>query len=96
MKGIKLQQMNVKASAYNSAKPVKFLRKFGETIETRKRVTVATFYITKTSNSGNLISATTAQELGLVSLHLNKFSDTQDHDLGNILNNHVKVFHGLG
>ncbi|CAB4027924.1 Potassium channel subfamily T member 1 [Paramuricea clavata] len=39
-----------------------------KTIETRKRVTVATFYVTKTSNSGNLISATTAQELGLVSL----------------------------
>jgi hypothetical protein len=59
--------------------PVKFLGKFEETIETRKRVTVATFYVTKTSNSENLISATTAQELGLdnVSLHLKKLS--QEH-----------------
>ena len=96
MKDIKLQQTTVKAFAYNSTKPVKFLGKFEETIETRKRVTVATFYVTQTSNSGNLISATTAQELGLVSLHINKLSNTQDHKLDNILDKHAKVFHGLG
>ena len=96
MKDIKLQQTTVKAFAYNSTKLVKFLGKFEETIETRKRVTVATFYVTQTSNSGNLISATTAQELGLVSLHINKLSNTQDHKLDNILNKHAKVFHGLG
>jgi hypothetical protein len=57
---------------------------------------VATFYVTQTSNSGNFLSATTAQELGLVSLHLSKLSDTQDHQLDCILNKHAKVFHGLG
>ena len=76
MKGIKLQKTNVKAFAYNSTKPSNFLGIFEETIETCKRVTMATFYIANTLNSGNLISATTAQELGLVSLHLKKLSYT--------------------
>ena len=51
---------------------MKFIGKFETTVETRKRIAVATFYVAKTIDSGNLISLTTAQELGLISLQLNK------------------------
>jgi hypothetical protein len=74
---------------------VQFLGKFEALIETKKRIAVATFYVAKTTNSGNLISATTAQELGLISLHLNKVSTTKNN-LERILNKHSTVFQGLG
>ena len=96
MKGVELQRTSVKAFAYNSAKPVKFIGKFETTVETRKRIAVATFYVAKTTDSGNLISLTTAQELGLISLHLNKVSMTKDRKLGKILDKHAKVFSDLG
>ena len=89
MKGVELQRTSVKAFAYNSAKPVKFIGKFETTVETRKRIAVATFYVAKTTDSGNLISLTTAQELGLISLHLNKVSMTKDRKLGKILDKHA-------
>ena len=66
------------------------------TIETRRRVTVATFYVEKTAEAGNLISVTTAQDLGLVRLHLNKLSETNDKKLDSIINKHSNVFNGLG
>ncbi|CAB3997225.1 Hypothetical predicted protein [Paramuricea clavata] len=55
-------------------------------IETKKHIAVATFYIAKTTNSGNLISATTAQEIGLINLNLNKVSTTKNNNLDKILN----------
>ena len=39
-------------------------------IETRKRISVATFYVAKAANSGNLLSLSIAQELG----HLDKLT----------------------
>ena len=62
----------------------------------RKRITVATFYATKTTDSSNLISSETAQELGLISLHLHKVSSTKDDKLDAMLNKHAIVFNGLG
>ncbi len=47
MKGPELRTTNIKAFAYTGKKPVKFMGKFEALIETRKRVTVATFYVTK-------------------------------------------------
>ena len=46
-------------------------------------------------HSGNLLSLSTAQDLGLISLHVNKISvnDTGVHE---ILARHAKVFEGLG
>ena len=67
-----------------------------EIVETRRRVTVATFYVAKTADGGNLISVTTAQDLGLVSLHLDKLSETNDKKLDSIINKHSNVFNGLG
>ena len=59
---------------------------------------MATFYVAKTADGGNLISVTTAQDLGLVSLpvHLNKLSETNDKKLDSIINKHSNVFNGLG
>ena len=78
MKGPELKPTNIKAFAYTATEPVKFKGKLEALIETRKRVTVPTFYITKTTDSGNLISSETAQELGLISLHVHKVSATKD------------------
>ena len=91
-----LKPANIKAFAYTATKPVQFVGKFEAVIETRKRVTFATFYVTKTTDSGNLISSQTAQELGLISLHLHKVSSTNDNKLDGILNKHANVFNGLG
>ena len=57
--------------AYNQSEPVNFLDKFEDAMETRKRMTVATFYVVKGQNSRDLLSLSTAQDLGLVTLHLN-------------------------
>ncbi|XP_065067526.1 uncharacterized protein K02A2.6-like [Rhopilema esculentum] len=63
-------------------------------------MTTATFYVVRprhcnNNSSSNLISLQTAQDLGLVSLHLNKIT-ISDTDLNNLLNKHSKVFDGLG
>ena len=78
MKGPELKPTNIQAFGYTAMKPVKFMGKFEALIETQKRVTVATFYVTKTTDSSNLISSETAQELGLISLHLHKMLTTKD------------------
>ena len=96
MRGTELRKTHIKAFAYNAKEPVKFKGKFDAVIETRKRVAVATFYVPQTPDGGNLISATTAQELGLISLHVNKVSNTKDTNVNTILSKHAKVFDGLG
>ena len=67
IQGMKLSRTNTKAFAYNTSSPVEFLGKFEAVIETRKRMTIATFYVAKGESCGNLLSLNTAQELGLVS-----------------------------
>ncbi|CAB4022955.1 PREDICTED: uncharacterized protein K02A2.6-like [Paramuricea clavata] len=95
MQDIKLTRTNTKAFAYNTKSPVEFLGKFEAVIETRKRISVATFYVAKAANCGNLLSLSTAQELGLISLHLDKLT-SKDAALENILQKHSKVFSDLG
>ena len=56
---VQLKSINTKAFPYNSAQPVKFLGKFDTVIETRKRLSVAMFYVVKGQNSGNLLSPST-------------------------------------
>ena len=74
MKDIKLQQTMVKAYPYNTAKPVQFLGKFEAVIQTKSRYAVATFFVLNEENSGCLLSASTAQEMGIVNLSLNKMT----------------------
>ena len=58
--------------------------------------------VVKAQNSGNLLCADTAQELNLISLHVNKLSQvsanvkTTDPKLKKLLNKHASVFTGLG
>ena len=96
MSGVTLEKTSIRAFAYNATKPVQFLGKFQALIETKKRIAVATFYVAKTRNSDCLISVTTAQELGLISLHLNKVSGGRETKLDKILSKHANVFKGLG
>ena len=91
MKDITLTCTNRKALAYSTKSPVEFFGKFETVIETRKRISVATFYVTKGKNFGNLLSLSTAQDLGLVSLHIDTFT-TKDATLENILKKNSKVF----
>jgi hypothetical protein len=102
LRGISLQKTTTKAFAYNSTTPVPFLGKFTATVETRQKITAATFYVAQGSTSGNLLSLSTAQELDLVSLHLNNISKplpqnpNKDPKLNDILERNAKVFDGLG
>ncbi|CAB4044653.1 Hypothetical predicted protein, partial [Paramuricea clavata] len=102
LRGIFLQKTTMKAFAYNSTTPVPFLGKFTATVETRRKITAATFYVAQGSTSGNLLSLSTAQELDLVSLHLNNISKplpqnpNKDPKLNDILERNAKVIDGLG
>ena len=95
MDGVQLKPTNTKAFLYNSAQPVTFLGKFQAVVETRKRLSVAMLYVVKGQNSGNLLSLSTAQDLGLITLHLNNLT-TKDDKLDKVLSKHSKVFPGLG
>ena len=101
-KNAELKSTKIKAFSYDSTKPVEFLGKLEAVIETRKRMTLATFYVVRAQNSGNLLCADTAQELNLISLHVNKLSQvsanvkTTDPKLKKLLNKHASVFTGLG
>jgi hypothetical protein len=56
------------------------------------------FYVVKGQNSGTLLSLVAAQDLGLITLHLNNNVTTKDDkmNLDKILGKHTEVFHGLG
>ena len=95
MQDVTLNRTNTKAFAYNTKSPVEFIGKFESVIETRKRISVATFYVAKGANCGNLLSLSTAQDLGLVSLHIDKLT-SNDTALENILQKNSKAFSGLG
>ena len=104
MKDAHLLETHAKAFPYNSSKPVTFKGKFQAVVETKKRYAVATFFVVNSSNSGNLLSAQTAQELGLISLNLCKLAvanksnllQTSDKALSSSLDKHSNVFNGLG
>jgi len=101
LKGISLHKTNVKAYTYNATKPVRFLGKFDALVETRRRCTTCTFYVVSNHNSGCLLSSHTAQDLGLVSLHLNQIQKklsvkTSDKAVQKIVNMYPEVFTGVG
>eukprot|EP00794_Sanderia_malayensis_P000736 gene736-biopygen16 len=99
MQNIKLMHTSTKAYPYQCEKPVEFLGKFEDLIETKKKCTVGTIYVVKGKASGCLLSLQTAQELGLIQLRLNTLLNQDpktDADLAKILQQHSSVFHGLG
>ena len=103
---IKLAKTNIKAYAFNSTDPVKMTGKFTTTVESRRKITVATIYVTE-ANGGCLLSANTAEELELISLHLNtvqtpqqqthsQYSTVKDKRVQRIVQNYVNMLNGLG
>ena len=111
LRNIELNQTSVKAYPFNSDKPVKMEGKFSALAESKHKFTVATICVTS-EDSGCILSTETAQELGLVSLHLNQINKnttstsseppsqlkphTNDKKLQHILDKHAPVFSGLG
>ena len=84
--------------------------KFQTLVESRKRITVAKIYVTE-QDGGCLLGHNTAQELGLISLHLNKIGTStnfrkqnnttnthpvKDKTVQNLLTKHKRVFEGSG
>ena len=105
---IPLQKTHIKAYPFNSTDPVKMKGKFQTLVESRKRITVATIYVTA-EDGGCLLSNDTAQELGSISLHLSKIETPKtsqnksttglsvtDKTVRNVINKHSKVFQGVG
>ena len=82
LQDVQLKGTNIKAFPFHSTTPVKMKGKFQTTIESRKKMTVATIYVTA-DDGGCLLSSNTAQELGLISLHLQTLqaskTRTKDH-----------------
>ena len=107
---INLKKTNIKAYPVNSTESVKMKGKFQTLVESRKRITVATIYVTE-QDGGCLLGNHTAQELGLISLHLNKIGTStnfrkqnnitnthpvKDKIIQNLLSKHQRVFEGTG
>lgn len=70
-------------------------------LESKHALSVAEIFVIKSKNSVCLLSLTTAQELGLVTLNLDTLSVSKDNkniDSGikEILDNYSNVFNGLG
>ena len=104
MKDAHLLETRAMAFSYNSSKPVMFKGKFQAVVDTKKHYAIAMFFEANSSNSGNLLSTQTAQELGLISLNLCKLAVTNKSNLlqtsdkmpSSILNKHSNVFNSLG
>ena len=104
LENVTLRNTNTQAYAYSNKTPVDFLGKFETIIETKRRYTVGVFYVVNEYDSGCLLSSQTAQELSLISLHLNKIKSTpnivnktiKDAQLSKLLSKHKEVFTGLG
>ena len=62
---ILLTPTRTKVKAFGSDRPVELSGKFDAVVESKKRMTVTTFYVTKQEN-GSLLSCNTSQELGLI------------------------------
>lgn len=72
---IKLKQPKTKIYAYGSKVPLPVLGIFTAEVESRRRLTSATFYVVK-EDHGSLLSSTTAQELDLIKLKVHSVTKT--------------------
>ena len=93
-------------SHLNSNVPVKMNGKFTTIVESRRKITMTTI-VTK-ANVGCLLSGSTAEELGLISLHLNAlqitkssqtppmFTSIKDKGVQRVVQKYPNVFCGLG
>ena len=103
LKNVTLSNTNTQAYAYSNKTPVDILGKFETLIETKRKNTVGVFCVVNEYDSGCLSSSQTAQELSLISLHLNKIKPAlnpvnktiKDAKLSKLLSKHKEVFNGL-
>ena len=86
---VTLEKPKIKLLGYNSNTPLRTIGKFCETVEVRKQLTVATFYVVS-RRSESLISAETAAALGLI-----KFANMITTK-SSILQQYPDVFSGIG
>lgn len=73
---IKLTKPKTKIYAYGSKVPLSVLGTFTTEVESRRRLTSATFYVVK-EDHGSLLSCKTAQELDLIKLNINSVKQTK-------------------
>ena len=71
-----LKPTKTRACPYNCEKPIKLLGRFETAVENNNKITVTTIYVAA-GKSGCLLKSKTAEELGFISVHVNKI-DT-DH-----------------
>ena len=73
IRNVKLKSTSVKAYPFNSKTPVRMEGKFRALVKSKDKFTVATIYVTS-EDGGCLLSSKSAQELELVSFHLNQMN----------------------
>jgi len=105
MKGITLKPTKVKAYPFTHSEAVSVKGKFESVIETKSRYATSTFFVLNEAQTGCLLSAETAQELGVITLQLSKLSEKTDvqrpvlrshsPDISHILLKFQDVFKGL-
>ena len=106
MKGITLKPTKVKAYPFTRSEVVCFKGKIKAVIETKSRYATGTFFVVNEAQTGCLLSAETAQELGVITLRSSKLSEKADfqrpvltsHDpyISRILLKFQYVLKGLG
>ena len=106
LKYVTLEKAKIKVFVYKSDELVELAGKFEALIETQKHYTFSTFHVTKENSSGCLLSAESAQDLKLISLHLSTVStsderkiqpvniDTKDQKIEEIVNSQPNFFTG--
>ncbi len=90
----KLAKSSLQVMPYGSKTPLALKGQFDTTVETEKKITVATI-IVETGNNGCLMSKQTAMELELLAItnHVGKKPQTK---VENIIQQHPKLFNGMG
>ena len=107
-----LKKSGTKIFAYGSNRPLQLKGRVQATLESKKRFTATHLFVIEGSSSGNLMSAKTAQDLGIIKL-INTVSvnthngtdnsaastetpSTSDKTIQEIINRHHSVFQGQG
>ena len=86
---IKLQPSKIKLNSYGSDTPIKVLGQFQAAVESKRKVTIGTFFVASKA-SGSLLGYETAQELGLIKVH--DINTVQQE----LVDSYTDVFHGIG
>ena len=86
---IKLQPSKIKLNSYGSDTPIEILGQFQAAVESKNKITIATFFVANKA-SGSLLGYETARELGLIRV---QDVNTVQHDL---VDSYKDIFQGIG